>query len=730
MSCKFSSSDAVTIVLVAIVVPRICTAAESATNDLRPVHQVLDKKPENLMLNYFVDVANDLAGKQHVPGSRAQWDRRRGELQNQLRETLGNFPWQDRPPLKARITGRLDHGDHVVEKVLYESLPGLYVTALAYVPKNVPGRLPAVICVNGHWPEAKATELIQRRCIALARMGVIAFCQDVIGTGERQAFQGSPPQYYHGFYRGAAPRIVDRTLQGYVMYECIRAMDYVSLREDVDPTRVMCTGTSGGGMQSMYFAALDERLAGAVPVCYISSYEVHMGATACVCEVPANILRFSNQWEILALHAPRPLLCIAASRDIPVFQPAPMLSTLEKTREVYKFYDHADLVTSAVVESGHDYNKEMRELLYRHVAKHLLGKPDENIREPDDLPVEPEPAIRVGLPANTETMQSLTFRRAGELIGQIAQPRDSDQWQKFKQDQQNRLRQEILGGIPDTQECKRTLQRSVKHNAYTIEQWTFETEPGILVPAVLCLPGNVTVDERRPAVLVVDEDGKQAAFERGLIDALVDEGFVVLAIDYRGAGETAGTVPAIEYGPGTPDYNLANYSLFIGRPLAGARVADIRCATDFLTSRKEVDVGRIAIVGRGCGALSAILAASFDDRFCSVVADELLTSWAFNDEFVSIGLAYMIPRILTVGDMPHLLAHLAPRPVLISNPVDGRRRPVSADDARRQLQFTAAAYKLVGATHKLDITRAEGDQGVRAIAEWIETQHVTEQRGR
>ena len=87
-----------------------------------------------------------------------------------------------------------------------------------------------------------------------------------------------------------------------------------------------------------------------------------------------------------------------------------------------------------------------------------------------------------------------------------------------------------------------------------------------------------------------------------LVDALVNKGFIVLAIDYRGAGETAGTVPAIEYGPGTPEYNLTNYSLFIGRPLAGARVVDIRCATDFLTSRKEVDAARIAIVGRGRGA--------------------------------------------------------------------------------------------------------------------------------
>ena len=533
MKCIVTSSCVAKMIVASAIVPAFGATMAAGDNDAQPVHQVLDEKPKNLMLNYFAREAGHLANQHHVPASRAEWDRRRGELQNQLRETLGNFPWKNRPPLNAHVTGRLDHGDHVVEKVLYESLPGLYVTALAYVPKNAQGRLPAVICVNGHWPNAKATELIQRRCMGLARMGVIAFCQDVIGTGERQAFTGSPPQYYHGFYRGAAPRIVDRTLLGYVMFECIRAMDYMCSRDDVDPARIMCTGASGGGMQSMYFAALDERLAGAIPVCYISSYEAHMGATACVCEVPTGILRFSNQWEILALHAPRPLFCIAASRDVPVFQPAPMLSTLDKTRKVYKFYDRAELVTSAVVDSGHDYNKEMRELLYRHVAKYLLGRPDEKISEPDDLPVEPTPALRVGLPTKTETLQSLTFRRAGELVGQITKPRDVEGWRKLKQEQQNRLR-EILGGFPDAPQRKLTFHRTVTHNGYTVEHWTFEPEQGIIVPAVLCLPRGIAAGEKRPAVLVVDEDGKQAAFERGVVDALVNKGFVVLAIDFRG----------------------------------------------------------------------------------------------------------------------------------------------------------------------------------------------------
>lgn len=716
--------SAVAVVFTILVAPAAYpkTAAEqNEVNDKRPVDQVFDKRPENLMLNYFVRLANEMASKQHPPASRVGWDQRRIELRRQLRATLGNFPWANRLPINAKITGKLDHGDHVVEKILYESLPGLYVTALAYVPKKTQGRVPAVICVNGHWPDAKATELIQRRCMGLARMGVIAFCQDVIGTGERQAFEGTPPPTYHGFYRGAAPRIVDRSLQGYVMFECIRALDYVSSRDDVDPARVMCTGASGGGMQSMYFAALDDRLAGAVPVCYISTYESHMGATACVCEVPAGILRYTNQWEILALHAPRPLFCIAASRDVPVFQPAPMLSTLDKTRRVYKLYGSERQVTSAVVDSGHDYNKAMRELLYRHVAKYLLDRHDDKkIVEPDDLPVEPALALRVGLPASTETMQSLTYRRAAELVREMKQPRDVDEWRELKRNQQNRLRDEILGGLPDTQNYKKKLVRTLKHNGHMVEHWTFEPEPGIVVPAVLCSPQDTAAGDKRPAVIIVDENGKRAAFERGIVDALIDHGFVVLAIDYRGTGETAGTVPAIGFGPAMPEYNLTNYSLFVGRPLAGARLADIRCATDFLTNRTDVATNQIAIVGRGRGALSAVLAASFDERLRCIVADEFVTSLVINEEFVDIGLEYLIPGILTVADMPQLLACLAPRPLLISNPVDGRRRAISSDDCNQQLRFTAGVYKMSTANDSLRVSRSKAEASASDLAAWLQ----------
>ena len=130
-----------------------------------PVHQVLTNRSATLMLDYFKSLAARLPPTEQTCASRQAWETRRVELRRKLWDSLGDFPLDNRPPLRPRITGRLDHVDHVVEKVVYESLPGLYVTGLMYLPKNRQGRVPAVIYCNVHWSGAKAEPVIQNCCL-------------------------------------------------------------------------------------------------------------------------------------------------------------------------------------------------------------------------------------------------------------------------------------------------------------------------------------------------------------------------------------------------------------------------------------------------------------------------------------------------------------------------------------------------------------------------------------
>jgi hypothetical protein len=181
-------------------------------------------------------------------------------------------------------------------------------------------------------------------------------------------------------------------------------------------------------------------------------------------------------------------------------------------------------------------------------------------------------------------------------------------------------------------------------------------------------------------------------------------------------------VPAYE---AAPDYNLCTYSLFVGRPLAGMRAYDIRCALDFLAGRPEVEEKDIALVGRGLGAFSGLLAAASDQRITAVAAEELLGTWVFPEEFNHIGLSYLVPRMLTMGDMAHLAACVAPRPLLLVNPVDGQRRPMGEDAARTALRPAEQVYGLFQAGARFDRRRVESKDLGDVVLAWLRQQGTT-----
>src|SRR5687768_16722176 len=89
----------------------------------------------------------------------AQWPDERARLLAAYRRMLGAFP--DRNDLRARVTGRLERERYVIEKLIFETHPGLLVTANLYLPR-VAGRRPAVLVPCGHSENGKAAETYQR----------------------------------------------------------------------------------------------------------------------------------------------------------------------------------------------------------------------------------------------------------------------------------------------------------------------------------------------------------------------------------------------------------------------------------------------------------------------------------------------------------------------------------------------------------------------------------------
>lgn len=143
----------------------------------------------------------------------------------------------------------------------------------------------------------------------------------------------------------------------------MRAVDYLLTRPEVDGARLGITGASGGGNQSMYAGAFDERFKAVVPVCSVGNYQAYLGAACCMCEVVPGALRFTEEWGLLSLVAPRALMVVSATKDAFQFSVGEAKKSLALTEKVFQSHGYPDNVRHAIFESPHAYNQPMREAM-------------------------------------------------------------------------------------------------------------------------------------------------------------------------------------------------------------------------------------------------------------------------------------------------------------------------------------------------------------------------------
>jgi cephalosporin-C deacetylase-like acetyl esterase len=202
------------------------------------------------------------------------------QVRAQLLAMLGGLP-EKKTPLNPRITGRIQLDGFHIEKLIFESLPGIYVTALVYVPDDGPKKHPGVLVPSGHSANGKA--YYQALCQRLVQHGYVVICWDPIGQGERSQFwdaKNNKSRYNlicaeHAIM-GNLAYLAGTNLARWEVWDGIRAVDYLLTRPEIDPDRINITGTSGGGTQATLIAALDPRIKVVVPSCYITSLPMRM----------------------------------------------------------------------------------------------------------------------------------------------------------------------------------------------------------------------------------------------------------------------------------------------------------------------------------------------------------------------------------------------------------------------------------------------------------------------
>lgn len=631
--------------------------------------------------------ARALRAHDQPPAAPAAWQEQRRTLRANLQAAWGEFPASP-SPLAPKILGTLQRDGYRVEKVVFQTMPDVWMTANAYVP-NRPGRLPAVLAVHGHWKGAKQDPVVQSRCIGLAKLGFFVLAVDALGAGERAV--GKELGEYHGDLTAATLYPVGLTLAGLQVYENMRAVDYLLTRPEVDGSRLGITGASGGGNQSMYAGAWDERLAATVPVCSVGNYQAYLGAACCQCEVVPGALRFTEEGSVLGLVAPRALLVLNATRDAFQFSVDEARRSLAVARRVFSLQGQPDRVEHVAFESGHAYNQPMREAMYGWMTRHLK-------REGDGAPVaepafetEPPETLRCypgqSRPDDYVTIPRLAAREARRLLARHGLPAEAARWGAERTARQERLHRVLHGSDgpaqppaadPRVSVATSDTVRTLSFNAAPLIRLTARQEPAAARPDRLAL--------------LLDLDDGAAAARGELAAALRTAGWTIVTLDLRATGELA--VSRARSGL-SPDHNPAEWSLWIGRPLLGQWVTDVQATLNAIDHTDGTLPRTLAVIGQGPAGLVATAAAALDPRITHVAAAGSLASYVTAVPYEKQWLGLMVPGILReVGDIAHLAALIAPRRLVIATPTAGNRRPLKAEEVGHTFDSTRRTYAL------------------------------------
>jgi dienelactone hydrolase len=634
--------------------------------------------PDRPYLDYIRDQVRAIRRRlpAEPPATEAGWTKRLQSVREGLIRSIGRTP--DTPcDLAPEILGTLKRDGYAIERLTFQSRPGVRVTANLYRPENPKGPSAAVLCVHGHWAWARIDPNVQARCIGLARLGYVVLAVDAFGAGERAI--DPKPGTYHGALTGASLWPTGVSLLGLQVYDNRRAVDYLVSRPEVDPKRLAITGASGGGNQSLYAGALDDRFAAVVPVCGIGTYESYLGTGCCVCEMNAGGLTYATTGDLLAMMAPRALLVVNATQDAVQFSVAEAAKSVAFARTRFQSLGVDARLRHTTVESGHGYNKEMREAMYGWLDRYLRGQGDGRpvtepviaLEEPQTLRCYPDAASR---PKSIVTIPEFAQSEGRARLAALPKPPDHLQRWEAEAAQLRAAMERLVAGPT-------AISGPAARNGGDV--WTIQPEPGITVQGRRI--GSAKPDA---PVLLLRHEG-QAPPDDPVVKALTASGRSVLTVDLRATGQGKPEGGVVH---GVTDHNEAEWALWIGRPLLGQWVRDALAWIDAARCSEIVGVGPFGLVGLIAAGLrpSRVTRVGLVNPLVSFVADDT-APWS------GVPMGLIVPNLLETADVSQLAALVAPNRLVIAGGVEPTGKPARMADAFR---FTRKVY---GLTKSIDL---------------------------
>jgi dienelactone hydrolase len=557
----------------------------------------------------------------------ARWARVKTEadllaLQKETREKalalIGGLP-TEKTALRARVTGVVPMDGYRIEKVVFESLPGLFVTALLYVPDAPPGAKPAVLLPCGHSPAGKAFANYQEIAGRLVKRGYVVLSWDPVGQGERSQFWDAAAKRSrfnlvcgeHAVLGNLAV-LAGTSLVRYEVWDGIRAVDYLLARPEVDGRRLSITGTSGGGFQSTWIGALDERIAVVAPSCFVTSLPLRMANrifedpdTDPEQDPPGLVSEGVGHPGLLLLAWPRAIHVAAAIRDfVPI---AGARRTFAEIRALYERFGRGDRAGFAEGDHPHRYSDENQTKAFDFLDRMNANGRHEGlapvrILPPEELQATPSGQVRVDLGGRSlvevirEDLHARPSLAASLPVLYRAAP-----------------------GAPTRKGAGERVGTSTTAGA-VIDRWLLRGPDGLSTPLVHVRPVAGTPTR---VVLLLRLEGKVGPADWPAVEAHLAKGDAVVSFDLPGVGEDrlryrAVSVDDPSIAPAGEDAAyfdplsgvLANHAynaLLTGRPYLFEAIDTVSAAATFC--RETLSARRVAVAGLGDATLLASAAA-------------------------------------------------------------------------------------------------------------------------
>lgn len=570
-----------------------------------------------------------------LPGNLNDWEKQKSILKEAISAKTG-FSIDHKLPLNVKESGSVKMDGYTIKNIIFQTKKDIYATANLYIPDGK-GPFPGVVVMSGHSRNGRLGST-QLHGYTLALNGYVAITVDPWGAGERTT---KYRQYeYHGANLGASLLNIGESLMGLQITDNMRAVDLLCSLPYVDPEKIGATGASGGGNQTMWLAAMDERIKAAVPVVSVGTFESYVMGHNCICETLPDGLTFTEESGVLALVAPRALLISNGLKDSnTAFYPSEMLRSYNNAMTVFQLYNATEKLKHLIFDGPHSYPPETREAMLKLFNIYLKGDEKKEPKLFSDSEMLDEEQI-INFPSGERDISVITTEDYCKIKGNELRNRYLSQ-KNFNVIEKKSSLIKLLK-IEDISSTKEVHQYPSEGKW---QKFALETTDGKLIPLLHLSP----IANSQEYIILCNPDGA-THIPLPIINEYYQQGTGIVIVDLSGTGE-ASSQKSKSYDNLVKLHTLARAQLWLGHTLTGEWIKELNCVVQFLKSHFKAE--QIIIDGAKESGLAGLFLKSAIGGVNKVILRNSPASYLFdnreNIDYFSMGIH--IPGMLKWGDI-------------------------------------------------------------------------------